>query len=552
MNIKRNHYNSQYVCPTSLALLLLFLITACSDSGGGSDLETLSGRLSFSPGFIEVADNDLSATVSLKWSSTSWRISLGTGEVVNSVSPMSGGDGGRSGATDITISLNVNTENESRAQDIIVTDDAGEVCRFVVRQSCFSQWNVVSVDPSVRYQRVVGFGGMYNPYIWTPSNLVTNAEIDKLYSSDGLGYNILRLMIYSDKSAWTRDVSGAQRAAKHGATIFACPWDCNAAWADSVTVNGSLRKHLRPEHYADYADHLCNFVTYMKGRGVTIYGITVQNEPNGSFVYWSPTELAAFIAEYGAKIRATGVKLMSPEPEGVSANYIDPVVGDAAAMANIDIVATHTYTGFIDDKDDGTTKRNYLANLFLARLQPDGKSWWMTEHLFNDGSSASFPSERLFQQWDYNLSHLAKEIHLCMESYCSAYVYWYLKRYYGLIGDNDELSPVGNGEVTKNGYIVSHYAAYAAGSVRLSAVSPLAQLDATAYWKDTKESAVILTNNGDTSLCVRVAGMGVSRAVAVTTTADLNMAELAARVENGDVCITLPALSITSVRCYTY
>lgn len=38
---------------------------------------------------------------------------------------------------------------------------------------------------------------------------------------------------------------------------------------------------------------------------------------------------------------------------------------------------------------------------------------------------------------------------MCMEGYCSAYVYWYLKRFYGMMGDNDERSPVREGEIAK-------------------------------------------------------------------------------------------------------
>ncbi len=543
--------NRIYDTLSCVALAMLMLLpTSCSgDDDSGTEL--LSERLTLSPGFAEVDDDATEATLEVGWSSTTWSIAIDEGDVIASVSPVTGGKSGASGSTTVTLHLNANDDEESRSQEIVVSDDGGSVRRFIITQRGFAQWDLVSVDPSVRYQRVKGFGGMYNPYIWTPSNLVTTAEIDKLYGSNGLGYNVMRLMIYSDKASWTRDVSGAQRAVKDGATIFACPWDCDSAWADSVTVNGSRRKHLKPEHYADYADHLCNFVTYMKGRGVTIYAMTVQNEPDGSFVYWTAAELSAFIRDYGAKIRATGVKLMAPEPEGVSINYISAVV-ESEAMANIDIVATHTYTGFIDEKDNGSQRRNYLANLYRTSLESSGKSWWMTEHLFNDGSTASFPDEQLFGQWAYNLSHLAREIHLCMESYCSAYVYWYIKRYYGLIGDNDELSPVGNGEITKNGYILGHYAAYAAESVRVKAETATEDLDVTAYVKSDVESSVVLTNNSSSEMRVKVSGMGVSRAAAVTTTSSDNMAENSVSVRSGDFSLTLPPLSITSVRCYTY
>ncbi len=534
-----------------LSFMLWGALQSCSD-GDGNNGDALSEALTFVPAFLEVSDDATTATIDLQWSNTSWNIEVEEGEIVQSVAPLQGGSNASSGTTTLTLTLNPNQGEERRAQDLLARDGLGRVRRFVLTQRRFSQWQTVAVDPATRYQQVEGFGGMYNPYIWTPSNLVSNSEIDKLYGETGLGYNIMRLMIYSDKSAWSKDVSGAQRAQKKGAIVFACPWDCKDAWADSVTVGNSRRKHLLPAHYADYANHLCDFITYMKGRGVTIYGITVQNEPDGSFVYWTASELATFIKTYGAQIRAKGVKLMSPEPEGVNINYISTITNDAEAMAQIDLVATHTYTGFIDEADNGSAKRNFLANLYLTQLQPAGKGWWMTEHLFNDGSNASYPSEMLFQQWSYNLTHLAREIHDCMTSYAGAYVYWYLKRYYGLLGDNDDLSPVGNGEITKNGYILGHYAGYAAGSVRIGAESPTEELTVTAYEQSSVLTTVVLTNYGTESLPVKVTGTSATCAEAVTTTESANMQALTVKAEEGEVLLTLPPQSITSVKCYNY
>ena len=58
-----------------------------------------------------------------------------------------------------------------------------------------------------------------------------------------------------------------------------------------------------------------------------------------------------------------------------------------------------------------------------------------------------------------------------MEGYCSAYIYWYLKRFYGLMGDTDKRSPTSEGEITKNGYIMAHYAQYATETTRIKVVT---------------------------------------------------------------------------------
>ena len=68
------------------------------------------------------------------------------------------------------------------------------------------------------------------------------------------------------------------------------------------------------------------------------------------------------------------------------------------------------------------------VGLYNRKLAAAGKSWWMTEHLFNDGEKEQ---SRLvqFHDWSHNLETLAQEIHM-HGGHCSAYIYWYLKRFY--------------------------------------------------------------------------------------------------------------------------
>ena len=119
---------------------------------------------------------------------------------------------------------------------------------------------VLTVTPSIRYQPVVGFGGMYNPKIWLGSNLLTDADMNKLYGASGLGYSILRLMIYPRESDWAADVAGARIAQQNGALIFASPWDCTEALDDKTHPKG---RHLSPEKYqlheSQQREPLCHF-----------------------------------------------------------------------------------------------------------------------------------------------------------------------------------------------------------------------------------------------------------------------------------------------------
>ena len=314
-------------------------------------------------------------------------------------------------------------------------------------------------------------------------------------------------------------------------------------WADKADDTD----HLKPEHYADYADHLIKYINFMKQNGVDIYAVSVQNEPDMDFTAWTPQEVVNFLKQEGARIRETGVKLMSPEACGYQPEYTDAVLNDAEAFAQTDIVAGHLYQGFTDLSSSYVKDRHDYVCALYPRL--GGKTWWMTEHLFNDGETEEDPSLWQFWEWDYNFSHLAKEIHMCMDGYCSAYVYWYLKRFYGMIGDTDERCKEEEGEVSKNGYILAHYARYATGTTRIAVTSASENIEATAYLNEaTGEVTLVLLNQSDRTLSLVIPISGASQASAVETNETKNMEPADVTVTKESVSLPISGKSIVSVR----
>ena len=73
-----------------------------------------------------------------------------------------------------------------------------------------------------------------------------------------------------------------------------------------------------------------------------------------------------FFKKPGGLITAT--RLMAPELVNNNQAYVNTILGDAGAVANLDILATHIYGGGIVDNADAKAK---------------GKEVWMTEHLDN-------------------------------------------------------------------------------------------------------------------------------------------------------------------------
>ncbi len=535
-----------YILLSCIALLTV----GCSDDND-TQLEASSELLATDSSVINCDVNGSAVSFMLNWKTTTWSIEAESGNVVAQVSPTTGGSTSGSGSTEIRVELNANTSGKVRTQSLVIRDNVGGVKKVLLRQETASASTaVIEVNPAQSYQHVAGFGAMYNPYIWTSSDMPTLDDVEYSYSPDGLGYTIMRLMVYPKSSQWSKDVDAAKIAQSHGALIFACPWHCDDSWRDKVTVNKNEYPHLKPENYADYAQHLVDYITYMKNQGVTIYAISVQNEPDGEFTYWTSSEIQTFVTDYGAQIRATGVKLMAPECMGVLKSYTNPLLS-GAAFDNTDIVATHTYTGYNDgekDSDYARERRDFMVELWENTLQPANKEWWMTEHLFSDGNGSEKVSEQLFGQWNYCLENLAREIHNVMNTYSSAYLYWYLRRNYGLIGSNEATSPVPAGKATANGYIMSHYAQYASNTTRIAATSDNSQVYVTAYTDKSGCVTAVLLNFGDQEVNCSINGMTATTAEATFSDEHYKMTPLHCSVNNGVTSLTLNAKSITSIR----
>jgi glucuronoarabinoxylan endo-1,4-beta-xylanase len=503
-----------------------------------------------------VSPTELESTIIIEWSGTSWEIVMDNDNgIIAHISQITGGNTeGQKEYTQVKLQYNENKTEKARTQELfLVNKKTGERARLIITQDSIYTPLSITLYKSFRYQYVYGFGGMYNPIIWTGSNLITDTEMSKMFAPDQLGYTILRLMVYPNEADWAADIEGAKRAQQYGAIIIASPWDCTDAFAEKITVNGRECKHLKHEHYQDYANHLVKYINYMKSNGVNLYAISVQNEPDMEFTHWYPQEVVNFVKEYGDQIRETGVKLMAPEACGMQPEYTDPILNDPEAFEKTDIIAGHLYQGFVKTDESSYVKNryDYIVGLYNKKLAAAGKTWWMTEHLFNDGEKETDPDLWQFQKWSYNMETLAQEIHMCMEGYCGAYVYWYLKRFYGMLGDNDPRSAVASGEVTKNGYILSHYAKYASGMTRIKVETDNPDVKITAYINDAgDEITLVLLNMTNKQFNIRIPKADIKEVNIVETTEEKNMENVTAgQLESEDgVYFLLSGLSIASAR----
>jgi glucuronoarabinoxylan endo-1,4-beta-xylanase len=315
-------------------------------------------------------------------------------------------------------------------------------------------------------QTIRGFGGM-NHTTWISD--LTDAQRTTAFGNGAgqIGMSILRMHVDENSSNWSKEVATAQKAVALGAIVFASPWNPPSNLCETV----SGRKRLRYDAYGAYTDHLNSFISYFKQNGVNLYAISIQNEPDyaNDWTSWTATEIVNYLKNNAGNLQT---KVIAPESFQYIKSLSDPILNDSQALANMDILGAHLY---------GTALSNFPYPLWQQK--GSGKELWMTEHYTDSTTDAN--------SWP-NALDVAYEIHNSMvEAQFNAYVWWYIRRSYGMITES--------GTISKRGYCMAQYSKFVRpGYVRVDATkNPQSNVYVSAYKND--QNVVIVVVNRNTS-----------------------------------------------------
>ena len=329
----------------------------------------------------------------------------------------------------------IRVENTSTTIPAVVSQELQNV---VIQKDTTISFSVdyiptAAIDFDSLHQVIRGFGATNLFFFGRPD--MTDSEIATAFGTgEGqLGFTILRIGIDNDTTHWSSYVTTAKKVYDMGYRVIASPWYAPSNMVESV--NGVSR--VRHDMYGKYAAYLNLFISYMASHGVPLYGISIQNEPDitGNWTSWTSDEMFTFMRDYADSI--VGTKVMDPESFHFNRSYSDPILNDSAACANTDIICGHIYgSGLGQDP--------------LA--EEKGKEVWMTEYLINsDGNGANMDTSLA------SAVATAKSINSSMNSNMSAYVWWYIVRFYGPIADGTYVT---KGKVTRKGYVMSQFARF--------------------------------------------------------------------------------------------
>jgi glucuronoarabinoxylan endo-1,4-beta-xylanase len=379
-------------------------------------------------------------------------------------------------------------------------------------QQAISQTSYINLGSS--QQTISGFGGMNFPR-WISD--LTSAQVDKAFGNGigQIGLSILRISVSPNSNDWYLELPTAQRASSYGAKILGTPWSPPASMKNNYST---IKGELRTDSYGDYADYLSNFANYMSSNGAALYAISVQNEPDWLPDYescgWSYTQMYNFVRYYADRIPT---RVLAAEALGFNHAYTDPILNDATAAAKLDIVGGHLY---------GSSPSDYP----LARNK--GKEIWMTEHYTSSNVDAN--------SWPDALN-VGKEVNDCMVNNFNAYIWWYIRRSYGFLDEN--------GNVTKRGYVMSHFSKFVRpGYVRVNAtVSPTSGVNVSAYVNgNTLVIVAINQNSSAKSITFSLSGGAVNSFTKYETTSSSNVANRGSVSGGSSMTNSLSGYSITT------
>jgi glucuronoarabinoxylan endo-1,4-beta-xylanase len=373
------------------------------------------------------------------------------------------------------------------------------ICITILFVVCYCMWcscsnpsepsdsTRVTIDAAIVHQIIRGFGAA-NIVPWRPDMTTDQINIAFGTGVDQIGFTILRLRVPSLQSEFNLNVPTAQLAQSMGVTIIASPWSPPASMK---TNNNIIGGELKESSYADYATHLKSFADFMSDNGVPLYAISIQNEPDVNVTYescdWNASQMLKFTKDNAAAI---GTKIILPESGNFNKTISNAILNDPVAAANIAIIGGHLYRGGLESYPLAESK---------------GKELWMTEYLDLD------------TLWEHNLA-TGKQINDVMKTGMSAYIWWYIVRFYGPIREN--------GSVSKRGYVMSQFARFIRpGFYRVESSIAPSNIDITAY-KDPSSSKVVI----------------------VAVNSGSNQAETVFRIQNGGSITTFTPYTTTETK----
>ena len=140
--------------------------------------------------------------------------------------------------------------------------------------------------------------------------------------------------------------------------MYGSPWSAPAWMKSNNALNG--QGYLLPEYYQAWADYYVKFLQAYEEEGISMWGLTAQNEPlDGNFpdftfncMGWNASTQAIWIGQHlGPSLEAAGyedIQVMAfDDQRPLLSGWANDIMEDADAARYVDGWAVHWYVDFL-------------------------------------------------------------------------------------------------------------------------------------------------------------------------------------------------------------
>lgn len=419
----------------------------------------------------------------------------------------------------------------------------------------------ISVDPGKRYQTITGFGGSFTTATAWLLNKLSKANRDKIlrayFSKEGANYSLTRTHINScdfslyqyayntvpgdtalrqfdigeDRKSIIPLVKAAQKISPDGFKIIASPWTAPPWMKDN---NHWVGGKLLPKYYPAWALYFLKYLEAYKKEGISIWGFTVENEPNGNGNNWesmhfTPKEMTDFVENHLGPLLAgspfSGVKILGYDQNRAGLKeWVDEMYRSETSSRYFDGAAVHWYESTYDYFGEALRYAHlknpgkYLINTeaCIDADVPHWKedSWYWSKEATDWGWDWASEKEKHLHPKYVPVFRYAGDIIGCLNNYVDGWIDW-----------NMVLNKQGGPNWFKNWctapvivdeekdevyftplfYTLAHFSRYIRpGAVRIGVDCPDKEIMVTAAQNPDGSVAIILFNPGDTDKSFRI------------------------------------------------
>lgn len=363
-------------------------------------------------------------------------------------------------------------QNKSWTIKVVETSANGHKLTTVKEAPQIPGTITISIKPELHYQKIVGFGGSFTEASAYLLNRLSKANRDKIinayFSEEGANYSLTRTHINScdfslgnyayamipgdkelqhfsigqDADDLIPMIKDAMQVSKEGFKIIASPWTAPPWMKDNKDWRGGK---LLPEYRETWALYFSKYILAYKNEGISIWGITVENEPLGNDNNWesmhyAPEEMRDFVRDYlGPQFEKDGLShiviLGYDQNRGDELEkWTKAMFEDKAAAKYFGGTAVHWYASTYDyfpeslQKAHKLSPQKYLINTEacvdaeVPQWQDD--DWYWNKEATDWGWDWASAKEKYLHPKYVPVFRYARDIIGCLNNYVDGWIDW--------------------------------------------------------------------------------------------------------------------------------